>query len=537
MTAIKEFGHTLILLMLRCRRIRKEVRQMDYILSFDVGTSGMKGVVVDKTGHIIGQGIAAYEVTYTPEGFVEQDPWDWWDAVVDICRQIKQSSVVKPEDVKGVVFATQGAGIIPISKEDGGVLCPAIIWMDGRAQDEANEIMDLFGGKEAFAEATGVQLMGKDVLAKVRWLYKNKQDLFKKMDCFLDVAGYLVYQATGEKTYNITSASAVCYDPETNTMMAPALEAAGLDPDRFPRIVRCDEYVGNLTGKAADEMGLTTDAKVYGGTIDIAVSTLGSGMCMNGETHFYLGTSSWVSAISDQPALLSQGGFCGQSAEPGKFLWIYTSETACANLDWFIEQFFREEKNKLTKTELYRFVDSEAERIPSGADALIFNPWTEGERSPVSDVYVRGGFLNLSLSHTRAHMVRAIYEGIAYNLRWALEALEHDMGITVPAVRILGGGTKSNVWMQIFADVFNRPVEIVRDTQNAGAIGAAFLAAKGLGMFSSFEDVKQWAKIETEYQPNPKNAAHYNNLYQMYKKSYNSLAGFYFDLNKNRYGE
>jgi xylulokinase len=510
---------------------------MDYILSFDVGTSGMKGVVVDKDGHIIGQGIAAYEVTFTAEGFVEQDPQDWWDAVVDICGQIMGSSGIKPEDVKGVVFATQGAGVIPIGKESGKVLCPAIIWMDGRAQDEANEIMELFGGKEAFAEATGVQLMGKDVLAKVRWLCKNKQEIFKKMDCFLDVAGYLVYQATGEKVYNITSASAICYDPETNSMMAPALEAAGLDPEDFPRLVRCDEYVGNLTPKAAAEMGLTTGAKVYGGTIDIAVSTLGSGMCMNGEAHFYLGTSSWVSAITEQPALLSQGGFCGQSAELGELMWLYTSETACANVDWFIEQFFHEEKAKLTKSELYAFIDSEAGKILPGSDALLFNPWTAGERSPVSDVYVRGGFLNINLSHTKAHMLRAIYEGIAYNLRWALEALEKDMGCTVPTVRILGGGTKSKVWMQIFADVFNRPVEIVRDTQNAGAIGAAFLAAKGLGMFSSFEDVKQWARIETVYQPDPKNTARYDEFYIKFKESYISLKDFYFGLNKTRYCE
>lgn len=508
---------------------------MDYILSFDVGTSGMKGVVVDKDGHIIGHGIAEYEVTFTSEGFVEQDPQDWWDATVDICRQIMESSEIRPDDIKGIVFATQGAGVIPISKEDGTVLSPAIIWMDGRAQDEANEIMDLFGGKEAFAEATGVQLMGKDVLAKARWLFKNKQAMFEKMDCFLDVAGYLVYQATGEKVYNITSASAICYDPETNSMMAPALEAAGIDPDSFPRLVRCDEFVGNLTPKAAAQLGLTTGAKVFGGTIDIAVSTLGSGMCMNGETHFYLGTSSWVSAISEQPALLSQGGFCGQSAELGKLMWLYTSETACANVDWFIEQFYREEKAKLSTVELYDFINSDAGRIPVGSDLLLFNPWTAGERSPISDVYVRGGFLNINLSHTRAHMMRAIYEGIAYNLRWAMEALEQDMGCTVPTIRILGGGTKSAVWMQIFADVFNRPVEIVRDTQNAGAIGAAFLAAKGLGMFSSFEDVKQWAQIETVYQPNLEKAAQYDEYYKKFKDSYNCLKNFYCGLNKTIY--
>lgn len=510
---------------------------MDYILSFDVGTSGMKGVVVDKAGHIIGQGIAAYEVTYTSEGFVEQDPQDWWDAAVDICKQIMRSPAIKPEDIKGIVFATQGAGVIPISRENGDVLCPAIIWMDGRAQDEANEIMDCFGGKQAFAEATGVQLMGKDVLAKVLWLNKNRPEIVAKMDCFLDVAGYLVYKATGEKVYNITSASAICYDPETNSMLEPALEAAGINAESFPRLVYCDEYVGSLTPKAADEMGLTVDAKVFGGTIDIAVSTLGSGMCLNGETHFYLGTSSWVSIVSEQPALLAQGGFCAQSAEAGKLMWLYTSETACANVDWFIEQFYSGEKEKLSKSELYSFVDAEAEKISAGSDALLFDPWTAGERSPISDVYVRGGFLNINLTHTKAHMIRAIYEGIAYNLRWALEALEQDTGCTVPVVRILGGGTKSKVWMQIFADIFNRPVEIVRDTQNAGAIGAAFLAAKGLGMFSSFEDVKQWARVETVYQPDDKNTARYNELYLKFKDSYSSLKGFYYSLNKTCYSE
>jgi Sugar (pentulose and hexulose) kinases len=514
-------------------RMSGKERTMDYILSFDVGTSGMKGILVDKDGEIAGHAMDRYEVTYTAEGFAEEDPRDWWDAVLKISREIMASTDVQPGDVKGIVFATQGAGVIPIGKENGEVIDPAIIWMDGRAQDEANEIMEMFGGKDAFAELTGVQLMGKDVLPKVRWLYKHKPDMFAKMDCFLDVAGYLVYMATGEKAYNITSASAICYDPETNSMMAAALEAAGIEPESFPRLVQCEGFVGNLTPQAAADMGLTTEARVYGGTIDIAVSTLGSGMCAPGETHFYLGTSSWASMIADEPALLSHGGFCAQSAELGKLMWLYTSETACANLDWYIEQFYSEEKAKMTDRELYAYVDSEADKIAPGSDGLIFDPWTAGERSPVSDVYVRGGFLNLNLSHTKAHMLRSVYEGIAYNLRWDMEALESDKGITVPVVRILGGGTKSDVWMQIFADIFNRPVEVVRDTQNAGAIGAAFLAAKGLGMFNSFDDVKEWVHVEKTYMPDKKRAAFYESHYKKFQQTYDCLKDFYFELNKN----
>lgn len=510
---------------------------MDYILSFDVGTSTMKAILVNEKGHVESSASATYGISFPSEGFAEQNPQDLWGAVISTCRAAMENSKVSSREVKGIVFATQGAGVIPISAKDGKAMCPAIIWMDGRAGDEAKEVMELLGGAAAFEEATGIRLTGKDVLAKIRWLYNNRPNIVKNMDCFLDINGYLIYRCTGEKVYDIGSASAVCYDPETRSIVEEAVAVTGFDPKKFPRLVESQELVGCLTEKAADELGLTTATKVFGGTNDMQSTALGSGMTSEGEAHFYLGTSGWVAAITQKASLLSNGGNCIQSAQAGKNLWFYTTETACAVFNWCVDQFFPHEKEEYSLRQLYSYIDSLIEKVPAGSDYLIFNPWVSGERSPVPDIYARGAFLNLCMTHTTAHMLRALYEGVAFNLRWACEGLEQDIGHKVPTLRILGGGTKSKLWMSIFADIFNRPVEIVRDTQVAGAIGAAFLAALGLGIYDSFDDVKQWVRVESVYYPNPENVAIYEEMYQNFKKSYGCLKDFYYDMNKARIKE
>jgi xylulokinase len=169
--------------------------------------------------------------------------------------------------------------------------------------------------------------------------------------------------------------------------------------------------------------------------------------------------------------------------------------------------------------------------VPAGSAKLLFNPWLSGERSPIQDVHVRGGFLNIGMSHTRSHMLRAVMESVAYNLRWCYESMEKDLGKSSDTIRILGGGTKNPVWMQIFADVFNRKVEVIRDTQIAGAIGGAFLAAIGLGYYKSFDEVKEWSHVERVFAPDAANASVYEATYANFKDSYASLKGFYKKVN------
>jgi xylulokinase len=509
---------------------------MSYILAFDVGTSTLKAALVGHEGKIKARAKASYPTDIPAEGFAEQNPQHWWNAVVKTTHEVVLKAAIEPDDVDGIVFATQAIGIVPISKEDGKPLCPAIIWIDSRGDAEATEIMDAVGGKEAFEQLAGVPLNGKDVIPKVLWLSKNRPELMAKMDCFLDVNGYLRYRCTGDKAYDYSSASAVCLDSASGTMIEPLLAATGMDPASFPKLIRSEACVGPLTKEAARELGLSPSTKVYGGTNDMQAATLGSGMNSNGEGHFSLGTSGWCVGFADEMALLSNGGASIQSAEYGKFIRFYQPEAACTAFNWFCENFYACEM-KEKGDGFYKFVQEEVSKIPAGSDALIFNPWMAGERSPVTDLFLRGGFLNLGFSHTRAHMLRAVMEGIAYNLRWSYEGFEKDYGHGLATIRVLGGGSNDPVWMQIFADIFNKRVEVLYDSQAAGTIGAAFLAALGQGLFKDFQDVKKWARVEHSYFPNKENAGIYENIYQNFKFSYEGVKDLYHKLNKDRIKE
>jgi xylulokinase len=514
----------------------KEGYKMDYILSFDVGTSTLKGILVGKDGHVVANAAAEYHVNFPREGFVEEDPMDWWNAIISTTHEIMNKSGIPVSDVKGMVFATQAVGVIPMG-DDGKVMHPAIIWLDSRADEEANEIVQMMGGPEVCESLMGTTFSGKDSLPKVRWLMKNKPEMFKKMSCFLDVNGFLIYCATGEMVYDMASASCLGYDKDSGSIIGDLISLSGYDPEKFPRIVKSFDCVGNLTEKAAMELGLSQETRVFGGTNDMQSTAIGSGMTGNNEAHFCLGTSGWVVALTERNQVLTNGGACIMSADPEKYLWFYSTETACATFNWFLDDFYEKEKNDPSIPNFFEFVNNEAALVPPGADYLIFNPWLSGERCPINDMYVRGGFLNIGLSHTRRHMLRAVMESIVYNLRWACESLEKDLGQKIPTVRILGGGSKSKVWMQMFADILGRKVELVQDSQIAGAIGGAFLAAKGLGMYNSFEEAKEWARIKDTFEPNVENTKIYEEMYQLFQDSYSSLKEFYVKANKERFGE
>lgn len=503
---------------------------MDYVLSFDVGTSTLKGILVNKNGEIKGSAKSAYQVNFLQDGYVEEDPEDWWNGVVKVTKEILSNCDISPSDIKGMVFSTQAMNVIPIG-EDGTVLYPAISWMDSRADEEAKEIVEMIGGAEACEAVLGTIFTGMDSLPKVRWLMKNKPEIFEKMSCFLDTNGYLTYRATGEKVYDIASASFLGYDRENNCVIGDLIGTSGFHPEKFPRIVKSYEKVGNLRIDVAEELGLSINTAVFGGTDDIQSTALGAGMVGPEEAHVYLGTSGWAAVGTNKVTTLTNGGGCIMSADPNLQLWVYSTETCCATFNWFVDNFFTAEKQAMGEDEFFNYVSDLILSIPAGSEHLIFNPWLSGERSPIQDVYVRGGFLNIGMSHTKNHMLRAVMESIAYNLKWCFESMENDLGDKKDVIRILGGGTKNSAWMQIFADVFHRKIEVVRDTQIAGAIGAAFLAALGLGIYHSFDEVKEWAHIERKYDPIEEHALIYEKTYENFKESYGYLKEYYRKVN------
>jgi xylulokinase len=433
-----------------------------------------------------------------------------------------------------MVFSTQMLGIVPMGQE-GDPLRTAIIWLDGRAAEQAERIMRKFLGRRIFAAVAGAEISGKDAIAKLLWLKENEPEIYEKMSCFLDVNGYLTYRATGQMVFEWSCASGFVGYQEKKTWPRLLIQYMGLDIEKFPPWVRSIGQVGGLTAEAARECGLLEGTPVMGGSGDAPGAAVGSGAVCEGDGHIYLGTSGWVGVVTEKSPTGRHGVATIQSSDPGKALLFAEMETAGACLKWIADQFYRHEQADPNISNVYALMDEDVERIPPGSDYLICTPWMYGERCPVSDTWVRSTFFNLSADHSREHLLRAVYEGVAYNLRWIIEIVEQHFGFPLPALRVIGGGARGTPWMQIIADVTGRRMETIANPQEAGAVGTALTAAVGLGLYPDFEGLKKVIRVEREVEPQAHNAEVYDTLYQAYRRIYGCLRELYQDVNQVRF--
>ncbi|MDY6874956.1 MAG: FGGY-family carbohydrate kinase [Chloroflexota bacterium] len=507
-----------------------------YVIAHDVGTSGNKAVLVDTKGNIQSSALQPYPVHYPRPDWAEQEPEDWWNAITVTTHQVIEQSGVAPRDVLAMVYTTQMLGIVPMGA-DGQPLRPAIIWLDGRAPRQAERIMRKFLGQRVFAAVAGAELSGKDGLPKLLWLKENEPEIYSGMTCFLDVNGYLTYRATGKIVFEWSCASAIGFDLKKKDWLRGIIRYIGLDPGKFPPLVRSIDQVGGLTAEAAQACGLLEGTPIFGGGGDAQGAAVGSGAVGEGEGHIYLGTSGWVGVVTAKTPTGRHGVVSIQSADPDKALLFAEMETAGACLKWIADEFYRHEQANPTIPNVYTLMDQDVVTIPPGSEYLVFTPWMYGERAPVADTWVRSTFFNLSADHTREHLLRAVYEGVAYNLRWIVEVVEQTFGFHLPVLRVIGGGARGAPWMQIIADVTKRSVETVAQPQEAGAVGAALTAAVGLGLYPDFGALKDIVHVEQEFEPQAGNAEVYDVLYGAYQHIYDSLRDLYRDVNQVRFRE
>ncbi len=258
-------------------------------------------------------------------------------------------------------------------------------------------------------------------------------------------------------------------------------------------------------------------------------------MCRDGDVHIYLGTSAWVCATSKTADKFKHGAAAIQSADKEMNLIAGITESAGANIQWICDQFFRHEKEEYGDDGIFAYMDEVVKDIPAGSDHLICTPWMLGERCPVSSTTTRATLFNVTMVHTREHLMRSVYEGIGYNLRWVLENYKADYGFGCNDFRIIGGGALDKVWMQIIADITGKSFSVVKDPRNAGAVGAAMVALIGLGHIKSFADTREFVKIDKRYDPDPANKAIYDKLFADYKEIYYSLSKAYEKANGQRF--
>ncbi len=505
-----------------------------YVLSYDVGTSSTKAVVISIEGQVIGSAKAHYDISYPAPGRVEQNPADYWEAIKSTTREVMQKTEVHPNEIIGLVFTTQAMGIIPIDA-NGIVLRPNISWVDGRAEKEARQIMRLLLGKRIFKAIIGIEITGKDVLPKLIWLKENEPDIYQRTEKILDVNGYLKFMATGKKVFEWSGACSYTFDLKKKDWTKILFKLIGFDLKKLPPLVKSTDKVGGLTDQAAKELGLIVGTPVFGGCDDTQSAAMGSGAINEGQAHIYLGTSAWVGVSTERAPKFKNGAVTLQSADPEKNIVVGITESAGINLDWVIDKFYQEELKKVGLEGVFQTIEEEGKKIPAGSDHLIFTPWMLGERCPVSTTTTRASFFNLDHNHTRGHVVRAMGEGIAYNLRWIIENFEKDFHFEIPSLRVIGGVSQKDDWMQLIADVTQRKIVSTSEPIWAGAIGASAIAMVGAGIYNDFTIMDRFIKEKHVFIPNQDNSGIYNHLFSLYKEIYKSLKNTYIRANAHRF--
>jgi xylulokinase len=522
--------------------------QEKIVVAHDMGTSADKAVLVTVTGKILDSVKEHYPISHPHPGWAEQNPDDWWKAVCDTTRSVLKKTRIKPENVVAVTLSSQTQCLIPID-EKGAPLRPAMSWLDGRSAEIIRETLwtqPRIMGYNIFKLLNFLRITGgspghtgKDQIGKILWLRRHEPEVFRNARRFIDAKDFINFKLTG----NVTTSADLAYiwwlmdsRGKRNQWHPKLCKLAGIRPDQLAEIRDSAAVVGTVTPEAAKRTGLVSGTPVVNGSGDLAAAALGSGALFEGELHLNLGTSGWVAGHFGKRKIdLAHYTGCVGSANPQKYyLGMAHQETAGICLEWLKNKvLYHEEQLKAESrvSSVYQILDQLAEKAGPGASGLIFTPWMYGERCPLDDDYVRAGLYNLGLNHSREHIVRAVFEGIAFNSRWAMETIE-NLYRPVRKLNFVGGVAQSNVWCQIIADIFDREIHRVSDPQQSGARGIALLAAMSLGYIRSFEEIRNHIKIDRVFHPNPANRRLYDRLFGEFKNIYKQNKAWYRRMNK-----
>jgi len=506
-----------------------------YILAHDTGTGGDKAVLTDLRGRIVDSAYQAYGLNYPRPDWAEQDPDELWNAVANTTRLVIEKVGVDPAEILGVGISAQMFNLLPVD-ERCRPLTPMLSWLDVRSVAQADRL--LTGDTPAFLfRHTGNVPTAKDIIPKVLWLKEERPDLWARTARLLDCKEYILYKLTGRIATDWHGASVYfLFDPHRKVWSEPVCQRLGIPIEMLPPAFPCTHVIGEVTPEAARATGLLPGTPVVLCAGDVAVAQSGSGANADGKAHLCIGTATWVglssSAFVNDP---DKPFWALNHIDPAKWIIAGEMETGGGALMWFRDAFCQDEARQAAQAGVstYEWLGRMAGSVEPGSDRLIFTPWLSGERAPVLDHYARGGFIGLSLGHTKSHLARAVMEGVAYHIRWICESLER-LGLTIGALHAIGGGCVSAVWTQIMSDVTGRALRIVAHPLEAGAVGAALTVAVGLGVYPNMDAVDDLIEISRVVEPRREHQGRYQDLYHEYREAYTALAPIYRRLHKAR---
>ena len=484
---------------------------MGYVLGIDLGTSSLKGLLMNKSGEVVAFAGYDYPLLHPKKGYSEQNPEEWVKACENVFKALSEKVEDFKAELEGIAISGQMHGLVTLDEEEN-VVRPAILWNDTRTTKQCAEIMEGFGDR--LITITKNKALEGFTLPKILWMQEEERELWAKVDHIMLPKDYLIFRLTGEFATDYSDAAGtLLLDVAAKKWSDEILTKYNIDEKILPKLYNSIDCVGKIKAEYQKDFGFEKEVKVMGGGADNACAAVGSGIVSNGIGMVSIGTSGVFLSYEDE----AHSNYSGclhlfNHRIPDAYYSMGVTLAAGHSLNWFKETFAPKES--------FEELLSDIDKIPAGSDGLLFAPYIVGERTPYADSKVRGSFTRIDTTHTRAHFARAVLEGITFSLRDSMELMSELTAKKFDKILSVGGGSKNKDWLQMQADIFDTEV-ITLTTEQGPGLGAAMMAAVGAGWFA---DLKECAKTFVHYKsgisPVKENVLKYNEAYESYKKVY-----------------
>ena len=502
------------------------------LLGLDVGTSAAKCIIMDEEGQVLCSSVQEYPL-YTPQpGWAEQNPEDWWQAVLRGLREILPK--IPNENLTAGSFSGQMHGLVALDQK-GEVIRPAFLWCDQRTDRECQRITELAGGLSGLLSYTNNRMLTGYTGGKILWLRDNEPENFARMKVFVCPKDYIRFRLTKSAAMDVSEASGTgFFNTRERRWSEELIRIAGLPREIFPETHESIEFAGGVTKEAAELTGLPEGLPLYFGGGDAVIQTTGSGLLRPGIIGAVIGTAGNVSMALDRFYDNPNGAlqmFCNN--EPGLWHAFGCNLTAGGAYRWYRDALSEHSVLEAQRSgrNVYDIMGEEAAQSVPGAHGVVFNAYLTGERCPYPDPNARASFYGLSLQTTRADITRSVMEGVVYSMKKIVDI----MCAFSPGEKVIasGGGSVSPLWRQMMADIFDLPVLTVSGASEGGAYGAAMAAGVGAGVYKNLAEACQVIRVETETDPIPGNQAAYQDTFEIFSQIYPALKPVY-DLSASR---
>lgn len=494
------------------------------VVGVDIGTSACKVLAISRDLEILSEKSGKYP-TYVPKpGWTEQNPEDWWAVVGSLLADISKELREKGYEIAGIGLTGQMHGLVVLD-DKGNVLRPCIMWNDQRNYKQCLYAIEKLGGLENVIKLINNGIMPGFTIGKILWVMENEQEIFAKASKLLNPKDYIRFKLTGNYITDVSDASGThMFDVKNRRWCDEILETFNIPEYMLPdKVVESSEITGYVSDNVSKDIGLIGEVAVVGGGGDAVVQLAASGSTDPTKLCILIGTAGVVGLTVDK-FFENSGGilqfYC--NVIPGRWIVFGCTLAAGGSLEWFRQVFADSEEAvaKWCNKSVFDILSEEAEKAPIGSGGVFFLPYLTGERAPHTDPNARGVFIGLNLMTRKPEVIRSVLEGVAYSLRSVGDILRMKSGSDIREVYLSGGGAASNVWRQIFADVFGVRVKTLKYSEKGGSLGAAILAGVGIRFWKKFEDAVRLLEIVYENEHHHENHEKYEKLFRIYEKLY-----------------